>query len=145
MTSLQLQTEIDNYPLTSHHVPTRKAPIISLIFANVTILCLTQNTFTLPFFRIIALEECVTFSQTRNKHLHPTSTTTLVAGTEQCCSLSERSFGKPQCGLLAGDLVWLPLAHNPETICRKSSVIIQECTLANASLFSCELKIHPEN
>lgn len=100
------------------------------------------HTFPLSFFRIIALEGCVTLSEA-NIYIQQNSTT-LAAALEPCGNVSERSSGKPEHRPMGGDLAWLSLARLPETICRTSPVTVHECTLAKA-LFSREFDIHPDN
>ena len=129
-------------PWPPHSVTTKKAPIISLVFANAIILFV-------PYIPIILFQDhsfrrkCVTFSKT-NIYIQQKSTT-LAAALELCGNVSGRSSGKPEFRLMGGDLAWLSLAHLPETICRTSPVTVHECTLAKAFLFLREFEIHPDN
>lgn len=126
-------------PWPPHSVTTKKAPIISLVFANAIILFV-------PYIPIIFLQDHSfrrMWNIFRNKYLHPAKQHNLG-----CCTwavvMFQRGFWEARAQTDGGDLGWLSLARLPETICRTSPVTVHESTLAKA-LFSHEFDIHPDN
>lgn len=125
-------SEINIYLLTSHCIATKKVLIISFIFANITIFCSTYMHITLS----------QDYSLRKICSIFPNKEQTLTSNIHHyigCCTCPEcsllRSFRKPELTVGMRSCVVL---LTPETIHRKSLIMTQEHTLANATLLSQE-------